>query len=36
VRVDLVPGPDGEPMLLELEPTEPSLWFGADPDAPAH
>ncbi len=34
-RVDLVPGPDGDPVLLELELTEPSLWFVADPTAPA-
>lgn len=34
-RVDLVPGPDGSPVLLELELTEPSLWFVADPAAPA-
>ena len=33
-RVDLVPGPDGSPVLLELELTEPSLWFVADPDSP--
>lgn len=26
-RVDLVPGPDREPLLLELELTEPSLFF---------
>jgi hypothetical protein len=26
-RVDLIPGPDGNPMLLELELTEPSLFF---------
>ena len=32
-RVDLVPGPDGDPVLLELELTEPSLWFSADPEA---
>lgn len=29
-RVDLVPGPNGAPLLLELELTEPSLWFAAD------
>jgi hypothetical protein len=34
-RVDLVPGPDGSPVLLELELTEPSLWFVADPGSPA-
>ncbi|WP_409331773.1 ATP-grasp domain-containing protein [Trujillonella humicola] len=27
-RVDLVPGPDGRPLLLELELTEPSLFLG--------
>ena len=26
-RVDLIPGPDGEPLLAELELTEPSLFF---------
>jgi hypothetical protein len=26
-RVDLVPGPDGEPILLELELTEPSMFL---------
>jgi hypothetical protein len=26
-RVDLIPGPDGEPVLLELELTEPSLFL---------
>lgn len=30
-RVDTVPGPDGSPVLLELELTEPSLWLVADP-----
>ena len=28
-RVDLVPADDGEPLLLELELTEPSLFFAA-------
>jgi hypothetical protein len=32
-RVDTVPGPDGQPLLLELELTEPSLWLVADPAA---
>ena len=32
-RVDTVPGPDGHPLLLELELTEPSLWLIADPEA---
>ena len=27
-RVDLVPGPDGAPVLMELEVTEPSLFLG--------
>ncbi len=27
-RVDLIPGRDGNPLLLELELTEPSLFFG--------
>lgn len=26
-RVDLIPGPDGAPLILELELTEPSLFF---------
>ena len=29
-RVDLIPGPDGSPRLLELELTEPSLFFMTD------
>jgi hypothetical protein len=32
-RVDLVPGSDGEPLLLELELTEPSLFLGFDQGA---
>jgi hypothetical protein len=32
VRVDVAPGPSG-PVLMELEVTEPSLFFGADPGA---
>lgn len=32
-RVDLVPGADGSPALLELELTEPSLFLGHDPAA---
>ena len=32
-RVDTVPGPDGHPLLLELELAEPSLWLVADPGA---
>ena len=34
-RIDLVPGPDGSPMLLELELTEPSFYLETDPGAPA-
>ncbi len=30
-RVDLVPGPSGEPLLIELELTEPSLFLGTAP-----
>jgi glutathione synthase/RimK-type ligase-like ATP-grasp enzyme len=33
-RVDLVPGPDGAPVLIELELTEPSLYLGYAPGAP--
>jgi hypothetical protein len=33
-RVDLIPGPDEAPLLVELEITEPSLFLGAAPDAP--
>jgi hypothetical protein len=32
-RVDLAPGPDGEPLLLEFEATEPSLFFEHEPGA---
>jgi hypothetical protein len=35
-RVDTVPGPDGSPVLLELELTEPSLWLVADPGQGRH
>ncbi len=34
-RVDLVPGPGGTPVLLELELTEPSLFLGYDDGAAA-
>ncbi len=34
-RVDLVPGPDGEPVLMEVELTEPQLYFGVVPEAAA-
>jgi len=30
-RVDVVPGPDGSPLLMELEVTEPCLFFGQAP-----
>lgn len=30
-RVDLVPGPDGRPMIMELELTEPSLFMSTAP-----
>ncbi|KXK61250.1 hypothetical protein AWW66_14420 [Micromonospora rosaria] len=33
-RVDLIPGPDGEPVLVELELTEPSLFVGYADGAP--
>ena len=32
-RVDLIPGPDGAPMLVELELTEPSLFLRTAPAA---
>ena len=32
-RVDLVPGPDGTPVLMELELTEPSLFLSTSPGA---
>jgi uncharacterized protein GlcG (DUF336 family) len=32
-RVDLVPGPDGAPLLLELELTEPGLFLRYGPGA---
>jgi hypothetical protein len=32
-RVDLLPGPDGEPVLIELELTEPVLFLGYAPGA---
>ncbi|GAB3810283.1 ATP-grasp domain-containing protein [Micromonospora zhanjiangensis] len=34
-RVDLIPGPDGRPVLVELELTEPSLFLAHGRDAPA-
>lgn len=33
-RVDLIPGPDGTPVLVELELTEPSLFLGYADGAP--
>lgn len=33
-RVDLIPGPDGGPILVELELTEPSLFLGYADEAP--
>ncbi|WP_319462213.1 hypothetical protein [Micromonospora sp. RTP1Z1] len=33
-RVDLIPGPDGSPVLVELELTEPSLFVGHADGAP--
>lgn len=33
-RVDLIPGPDGTPLLVELELTEPSLFLGHADGAP--
>lgn len=33
-RVDLIPGPDGRPVLLELELSEPSLFLQHGPGAP--
>ncbi|MGC1210666.1 MAG: hypothetical protein WA890_05250 [Micromonospora sp.] len=33
-RVDLIPGPDGSPVLVELELTEPSLFIGYADGAP--
>jgi hypothetical protein len=32
-RVDLLPGDDGSPVLVELELTEPSLFFDTDAGA---
>ncbi|WP_327024990.1 ATP-grasp domain-containing protein [Micromonospora sp. NBC_01739] len=33
-RVDLIPGPEGDPVLVELELTEPSLFLGYAEGAP--
>ncbi|MBL7256702.1 ATP-grasp domain-containing protein [Paractinoplanes lichenicola] len=36
-RVDLIPGPDGEPLLVELELTEPSLFLReGEPEGATH
>ena len=32
-RVDLVPGPDGDPVVIEVELAEPSLFLGTSPGA---
>ena len=32
-RIDMIPGLDGEPLLVELELTEPSLFLGTAPGA---
>lgn len=34
-RVDVIPGPDGQPVVLELEATEPSLFFPYAPGSAA-
>lgn len=34
-RVDMIPGSDGRPVVVELEVTEPSLFLDHDADAPA-
>ncbi|WP_328467324.1 hypothetical protein OHA21_48685 [Actinoplanes sp. NBC_00393] len=34
-RVDMIPGPDGSPLLIELELTEPSLFLRTAPGAAA-
>lgn len=33
-RVDLLPGPDGQPQIIEVELTEPSLFLDQAPNAP--
>lgn len=33
-RVDVIPGPDGAPVVLEVELTEPSLFLATSPGAP--
>jgi hypothetical protein len=32
-RVDVVDGPEGDPVVLELEAVEPNLFLGMSPDA---
>jgi glutathione synthase/RimK-type ligase-like ATP-grasp enzyme len=32
-RIDLIPGPDGEPLIVELELTEPNLYLQLAPNA---
>jgi hypothetical protein len=32
-RIDLIPGPDGAPLLIELELTEPTLFLSYAPEA---
>ena len=34
-RIDMAPGPDGRPMIMELELVEPSLFFPQNPAAAA-
>lgn len=33
-RIDMLPGPQGSPLLLELEAIEPNLYFDQAPEAP--
>ena len=32
-RIDMIPGPDGEPRIMELELIEPSLFFDHSPES---
>jgi hypothetical protein len=34
-RVDVIPGPDGSPLVLEFEATEPSMFFAHAPGSAA-
>lgn len=34
-RIDMIPGPDGAPVLIELEAVEPSLYLGTQPGSEA-